>query len=231
LLALAACSGDDKKENTADAGATDAGNGSAAGSGAKGTGSGKEGVECDSHDACGSGLSCLKADPRAPDLKVCARPCTKTSSCKEGERCWSATGEPQEAFCWNTEDEALKACGPSFTALCDETKNLGCLRIEEKGSASGGVCLEPCKLKQDDACKDGFSCLNIIDQDGSGLCVHTVGRGEVCDEPKGVFCEPGNLCLSDTESWRCYQDCSESKKCDDDKNCKELQGNQGSYCE
>jgi hypothetical protein len=189
-------------------------------------------VDCESHADCQSGLSCLKADARVEKLKVCARPCMKTSECKDAERCWSATGEPEEAFCWNSEGEALKSCGPAFTSICDETKNLGCLRIEDdKGSVSGGVCLEPCKLKDDNTCSDGFSCLDIIDQEDSGLCVHTVGRGEVCDEPKGEFCEPGNLCLSDGGSWRCYQDCSESKKCDDDKKCKELQGDQGAYCE
>lgn len=235
LVALSACGGDDddKKDNTADAGTPDGGKGPAAGGGAKGTGSGKEGVECEEHADCASGLSCLKADARVADLKVCARPCTKTSECKDGERCWAATGEPEEALCWNTENEALKPCGPGFTALCDETKNLGCLRIEDEGSIAGGVCLEPCELKKEDACSDGFKCLDIIGQDESGLCVHTVGRSEVCDEPKGEFCDLGNLCLSDGGGgpWRCYQDCSETDKCDDDKQCKELQDDQGAYCE
>lgn len=233
LLVLSACGGDDddKKDNTADSGTPDAGKGPAAGGGAKGTGSGKEGVECETHADCMSGLSCLGADERLEDLKVCARPCKMTSDCKDGERCYAETKKPEDAFCWNTESEALKPCGPAFTARCDETKKLGCLRIEDEGSIAGGVCLEPCELKKTDACSDGFKCLDIIGQDESGLCVHTVGRAEVCDEPKGEFCDPGNLCLSDGESWRCYQDCSESDKCDDDKMCKALKDDQGAYCE
>lgn len=232
LLTLAACSGDDddKKDNTADAGTPDGGKGSAAGSGAMGSGSGKEGVECESHADCAKGLSCLRGDEQVEDLKVCARPCDKASECKEGEQCLSLSRKPEDALCWNTESEALKSCGPAFTALCDVDKKLGCLRIEDQGSIAGGVCLTPCKLKADD-CADGFRCLDILNEPDSGLCVHTVERGEVCDEPKGVFCEPGNLCLSDSGSWRCYQDCSESKKCDDDKKCQELKDDQGAYCE
>jgi hypothetical protein len=232
LLALAACSGDDDedKSKTPDAGA-DAG-GSAAGSGAKGTGTGKEGAECDSHADCGSSLSCLKADERIEDLKVCARPCRLNDDCDDGELCRTPTREPTEAFCWNTETEALKPCGAAFTAICDEAKNLGCLLVEDDdGTVSGGVCLEPCTLGQGDACSDGFACLDLINQEKAGLCAHTVERGKVCDEPKGEFCEPGNLCLSDGSEWRCYQDCSQSNECADDKACKKLQDDQGAYCE
>lgn len=231
LLALTACGGDDDPAAT-DAGAKDGGDSTAAGSGGKGTGSGKEGVECKAHSECASGLSCLKADQRVADLKVCARPCDDDDGCKDGERCLAITGEPAEAFCWNTEGEPLAACGPGHTALCDEEKNLGCLRVEDdKGSVASGVCLAPCVLGKDDACSAGFACLDIIDQDDAGLCAKTIARGDVCDEPKGEFCEPGNLCLSDGSVWRCYQDCSEASSCDDDKECKELSGDQGAYCE
>jgi hypothetical protein len=190
-------------------------------------------VECKADKECGSGLGCLKADAHVEDLKVCARPCQNNSDCDDGERCLSAGGEPAQAFCWNTVSEALKPCGPANTSMCDDSKNLGCLRVEsDSGSVAGGVCLEPCKLKEKSSCKDGFSCLDIIDMPDNGLCVHTVKRGETCDEPNGEFCETGNLCLSDAGKWRCYQDCTDSKKCDDDKECKALtDGAKGSYCE
>jgi hypothetical protein len=233
VFALTACGGDDEAQpNAADASVTDAGDASAAGSGAKGTGSGKEGVECTAHADCGSGLSCLKADKLDSDLKVCARPCRNDDGCEDDERCLAITGEPSEGFCWNTVSKALDLCGPAHTALCDEEKKLGCLRVEnDEGSVAGGVCLSPCELGKEDACPDGFSCLDIIDEEDTGLCARTIGRGDVCDEPKGEFCEPGNLCLSDSSAWRCYQDCSESNRCDDNKECKELTGDQGAYCE
>ena len=233
-VALAACSGDDDEPAAADAGAhdheRDAGDASASDGGGKGTGSGKEGAECKSHADCASSLSCLKADEKDEDLKVCARSCKEDNECEAGERCLSVTREPSEAMCWNTEEEALSLCGPAHTAFCDETKNLGCLRVEDdNGSIAAGVCLSPCELGKDDACADGFECLDILG--GEGLCVRTVSRGDVCDEPKGEFCQAGNLCLSDRSEWRCYQDCSESSSCDDDKECKALQGDQGAYCE
>ena len=189
-------------------------------------------MECESHADCASALSCLKADQLITELKVCARPCREKTDCEQDERCWSVTGEPSDAFCWNTQGEALEPCGPAHTALCDDDKNLGCLRVEnDEGSVAGGVCLSPCELGGEDACSDGFACLDILEQDEAGLCAHTVSRGDVCDEPKGEFCEPGNLCLSDGSEWRCYQDCSQSSSCDDDKECKQLSGDQGAYCE
>jgi hypothetical protein len=233
LLALTACGGDDDEPAaTPDASVMDGGDSSAAGSGGKGTGSGKEGVECKAHSECASGLSCLKADQLVTDLKVCARPCDNDDGCEGDEVCKTITGEPSEAFCWNIEGEALALCGPGQTAMCDAEKNLGCLRIEDdERSVANGVCLSPCELGKDDACSVGFACLDIIDQDDAGLCAKTVARGEVCDEPKGRFCEPGNLCLDDGSDWRCYQDCSESSSCDDEKECKDLSEDQGAYCE
>lgn len=236
LLALGACGGDDDdaKQNGADAGASDAGaGGGAAGSGGgKGTGSGEEGTKCDGHGDCASGLSCLQADAQDEDLKVCARPCGSASDCETGERCETESRKPEDSLCWNTEGEALQPCGPQFTATCDTNKNLGCLYFDDgDGPAIGGVCLQPCTLNKDDACPGGFSCLDIINKPEEGLCVRTVERGETCDEPKGEFCQPGNLCLSDSGSWRCYQDCSDSSECDDDKMCKSLEADEGAYCE
>lgn len=236
VLALAACSGDDDEPNTSSDAGVDAGDGPAAGSGGRGTGSGsgKEGVECKSTSECASGLSCLQADAQVADLKVCARPCQDDDECEDNEQCLSVTGKPSDALCWNTEGEALRPCGPGHTALCDEDKQLGCLRIEDdQKSIASGVCLSPCELGKEDACSDGFTCLDIIDmeEENAGLCAKTVSRGDECDEPKGQFCEPGNLCLGDGSEWRCYQDCSESSSCDDDKMCKELSNDQGAYCE
>jgi|GEM_PF-6460922 len=235
LLALAACSGDDDQPAPADAGAKDAGDAPAAGSGGKGTGSGKdkEGVECESNADCASGLSCLEADGQVTALKVCARSCKSGSDCEDNESCLTLTKDPADSLCWNTAGEAFAPCGPAHTALCDEDKNLGCLRIEDKDlSIAAGVCLSPCKLGEDNACSDGLACLDIIDDDDAGLCTKTIERGELCDEPQGKFCEPGNLCLDDGSEWRCYQDCSgSSSSCDDDKECKELEQGDGAYCD
>jgi len=233
LLALNACSGDDDEPApNSDAGAGDAGDSAAAGSGGKGTGSGKEGLECDSNADCGSGLSCLRADERVTDLKVCARPCKAVADCETGERCLTVTKDPADSLCWSIEGQALALCGPGHTALCDESKNLGCLRVEDEDrSIAAGVCLSPCELGKDSSCSAGFACLDIIDEGETGLCAKTSERGEICDEPKGRFCEPGNLCLSDGSEWRCYQDCSESGSCDDDKECKAFMNEEGGYCE
>ena len=233
LLAIAACSGDDDQPAPSDAGVKDGADSSAAGSGGEGTGSGKEGLDCDSHADCASGLRCLRADDRVADLKVCARPCEGTDDCKDEERCLTLTLDPADSLCWKTEGEALSLCGPRYTALCDESKNLGCLRVEDENeSIAAGVCLSPCELGKQDSCSSGFACLDIIDEDDRGLCAKTIERGAVCDEPKGEFCEPGNLCLRDQSEWRCYQDCSESSSsCDDDKECKQLEEDQGAYCE
>jgi hypothetical protein len=235
LLALAACGGDDDdadKQSAADAGSPDAGGGAAGSGGGKGTGSGKEGTSCDGHADCASGLSCLRADESNEDIKVCARPCQSASDCESGERCDTETKSSEDLMCWNTEGEPLQPCGPQFTAKCDMNKQLGCLYFDSgDGPATGGVCLQPCALNKDDACPSGFSCLDIINEAEEGLCVRTVERGEQCDEPKGEFCQPGNLCLSDKTSWRCYQDCSESSECDDDKMCRELEMDEGAYCE
>jgi hypothetical protein len=238
LLAFSACGGDDEKPSNSDSADSGTGNtggsrSSAAGSG-KGTGSGKEGVECSSDKDCGSGLSCLKADANVEDLKVCARPCQKSSDCNDDEMCSSVAdrGAPEWAMCWKLADKALDPCGPAFTSMCDDSKNLGCLRVEsDDNSIAGGVCLEPCKLSDKDACSEGFSCQDIIDQPDMGLCVKAIKRGDACDEPNGEFCEDGNICLSDGGDWSCYQDCTDSKKCDDDKECKTLKESDGAYCE
>jgi hypothetical protein len=234
LLALAACSGDDDEGSPADAGAPDAGDASAAGSGGEGTGSGNEGSECESNDDCDTDLSCLQADRDQLDLRVCARPCQKHSECEDEEICDSATGEPSQGMCINVATEPLAPCGPAATAVCDPNENLGCLRIAVDDSRSQGVCLQPCSLSDDKSCPKDFTCLDIRNSgdDDEGLCAHTVARDEVCDEVKGEFCEPGNLCLTDSEGWRCYQDCTESNECDDAKECRELDpgSDQGSYC-
>lgn len=238
LLALSACGGDDDKSDSngsAEGGAGGRGGAggsksSAAGSGS-GTGSGKEGSECNSDKDCDSDLSCLNADADVADLKVCARHCSKASDCDDGELCKSVdNGNPEQALCWKVVGEALKPCGPAFTSVCDDEKKLGCLRVEsESGSVAGGVCLTPCSMKEKDTCESGFSCLDIIDDPDMGLCVKTAKRGETCDEPNGKFCEDSNLCLGDEGDWRCYQDCTDSMKCDDDKECTKL--GDAAYCE
>ena len=241
LLAVAACGGDDEKPQSDSDGGTrerDSGTKSSAANGGNGGKGGAdsngEGKECKTDKDCSSDLRCLKGDAHVADLKVCARPCQNNSDCDDAERCWSATGEPAQAFCWNMESEALKPCGPAFTSMCDDSKNLGCLRVEDdNNSVAGGVCLEPCKLKDKNSCDSGFSCLDLIDMPDDGLCVHTAKRDETCDEPNGKFCESGNLCLGDEKdsSWRCYQDCSDSMKCDDDRECKMFDNGNGGYCE
>lgn len=232
LFALAACSGDDDNPAPNDAGTKDRADASAADSG-KGKTAGSEGWECKDHDECASGLRCLRADERIEDLKVCARPCKGAGECEDNERCLTLSKDAEDLMCWNTEGEAFGLCGPAYTALCDESKNLGCLRVEdEQGSIAAGVCLSPCELGKEDQCEEGLSCLDILESEDMGLCARATERGEICDEPNGTFCEPGNLCLKDSE-WRCYQDCTESRECDDDKECRDLENDPAgaAYCE
>jgi hypothetical protein len=223
LVALSACGGDDKPSGGAGSGGGAGGKGSAAGSGGStgtGTGSGKEGNDCKTDADCGSGLNCIAADALQINstqevvVSVCARKCTDDKDCMSNETCFSFSGKPANALCWNLTTEAGKPCGPGDTSICDEDSDLQCavVRSDSGDSLADGECIKNCKVASPD-CPAGLSCLFSDGTDG--VCAKQLDRGASCGEDIFSDCGPSDVCITDGTTGFCLQDCTKSMMCDE----------------
>lgn len=242
IALVAACSTSDHK-NASDAGAVTAagsGNGGAGkGGSAAGGGSAQEGKPCRADEDCESGLSCVISVIGDFGFKHCARNCSKTSPCKDGEMCRTSTSNPDDSYCRDAVKEAFKPCGPGNTSYCESP--LTCIFPDEGVGTPVGICFNFCQLPTSSVsisdpavlkeCASGLICAAALGDPDLGVCAKTVPRGEMCSIESGTLCGTGDLCVTEDASGAssCYQDCTSGAMCSNGKPCTKIDA-QASIC-
>lgn len=240
---LFACSSDDDKKPSGGgeagaAGSALAGRGGSSGSkaGAGGAaannGTQEEAQLCNTNADCVSGLTCvnfgsLQDDTgRTAKINVCARHCTESMPCKADEECHTESGKPEDAACVSAKAEILTECN----VVHDCADNLTCIltSLDQNTGELTGTCVQPCMLAKPD-CPTDLSCVDSLKDGTTGICSKTANRGEKCDV--GLECKMGDLCIDDGTQALCYQDCTMSGMCDDNKTCVPLQGDDSKICD
>ena len=237
-LAIAAgCSTSDRKsdmEATTGSGGGGAGKGgssAAAGSGS-GSGSAQEGKPCRADADCSSGLSCVISVIGDFGFRHCARGCSKTEPCMDGEMCLTSTPSPDDSYCRNAVKEAFMPCGPGQTSFCEPP--LTCIFPDEGVGTPVGICFNFCQLPTSSitisesavlkTCPNGLTCAAALGDPDVGVCSKTVGRGEMCSIESGTLCGSGDLCVTEDASGAssCYQDCTKDSMCSNGKPCTKI---------
>jgi len=236
-LLSVACSSDDNKSSGGGAGTSGTNGGAGKGGGAAaGSGKGAEGVDCMTDTDCGSGLNCIEADSVAVSstqavlITVCARKCKEDTDCKTDEMCFSSSGKPADAMCWSLTKEANKPCGPADTSFCDTDLNLRCVIMPSSTSDSlaGGLCVQLCEVASP-SCPTGLECL--FSTGTQGACAKKLNRGDECNSDEFADCATTDACIGDGTTALCFQDCTDTKMCDDSgAMCMALPDGSGSFC-
>jgi len=179
------------------------------------------GATCEQDDDCVTGYACrvaeilTDANGNRQELRACARPCAPDGDqCLAGEKCQTLTGDADQYLCLRIWNVPFALCGASVTSAC--SGGLECKRIPS--DQSYGQCVQPCQLSSSDQtsqCPDDYTCQDLLDDPGVGVCTRTAPRGWPCGTQFGLSCAPEDLCISEGSVARCYQNCTGTFRCDD----------------